>query len=121
MGNEAEALAVSQAIDTIKTVREDLKSHILKFDAHVKDQHEFNREITERVVIAEKADLTINGKLDLTIEQNRLILKAFEESKKQAEDAKKEEQARHNSLWDRFGKVTPYILAISGWLYAYFF
>ena len=61
--------SVADAIELIENLASDLKDHVGKFEVHVEKQHEFNREITARVVDTEKADITIGGKLDTIIDR----------------------------------------------------
>ncbi len=55
---------VADAIERIESLEIVFGKHVDKFDAHVEKQQGFNESITARVVEAEKADITIVGKLD---------------------------------------------------------
>ena len=60
---------VADAIELFETLAKDLKEHKDEFKDHVKEQNVFNKEITARVVESEKADITINGKLDTILDR----------------------------------------------------
>lgn len=55
---------VADAIELFEDLAKALRDHKDEFKIHVKEQRGFNEAITARVVEGEKADITINGKLD---------------------------------------------------------
>lgn len=65
----ARGKTVADAIELFEGLANELREHKDEFKVHVKEQRTFNEAITARVVDAEKADITIGGKLDAILDR----------------------------------------------------
>jgi hypothetical protein len=98
-------IEIGQAIATIREMKENFSGRLDRLDAHAERQDVFNKEITERVVEIEKADITINGKLDTVIKN---------------QDQEREDRRREReSIWTRLGILTPWLFLLG--VLAYFY